>query len=66
LVYIKPIATTSGYYSHGLIIVPTSFGLRKFVVFELDVKVLVCLITKIPSHNIITTKSIPSYPGGLV
>ncbi len=64
MVYIEPIATTEGNYLHGLKVVPTSFGLRRFIVVEHDVKVLVCLTTRIPSHNIVTTKSIPLDLGG--
>jgi hypothetical protein len=41
-----------------------SYGARKPIVVNLDVKVLVNLLSKIPFHNVITIKSIPLNPKG--
>jgi hypothetical protein len=50
LVYNKSIETTQGNYSHGPKIVPTSFGLNRFIEVEPNVEVPICLTTWIPSQ----------------
>ncbi len=53
-----------GNHSHVTKVVPTDFVIKKFVVaiFFVDVDVDVHLTTRIPSHNIVTTKLIPLNP----
>jgi hypothetical protein len=59
LVYIEPIVTTQENYSHGNRSIPTKFVLKRFIVKEPFVNVLVLLTIGIPSHNIITTILVP-------
>jgi hypothetical protein len=59
LVYTEPIVTTQGNYSHGPKAVSTSFKLRKSIIAEPNVEVYVHSTTRIPSHSIITAKSVP-------
>jgi hypothetical protein len=56
--------TTQGTYSHGLIIVPFSFKLKKYIVVKPNVEIHVHLITGTPSYNIITFNPIPPVPCG--
>jgi hypothetical protein len=59
VVYIELIVTTQKNYSHGTIIIPISFVLKKLVVVDLYVDVPLRLTTIIPSDNRIVTKPIP-------
>jgi len=64
LVYIETIMTTQENYSHGSRSIPTSFVLHRFIVKEPFIDVHLFLTIGIPSHNIITIKSIPLDLGG--
>ncbi len=56
--------TTQENYSHGSRSIPTSFVLKRSIVKEPFVNVPILLTIGIPSHDIITTKSIPLDLGG--
>jgi hypothetical protein len=59
LAYIEPIVTTQKNYSHGTIIIPISFVLRRLVVVDPYVDVPLCLTTIIPSDIRIITELVP-------
>lgn len=59
LIYIEPIVTTQKNYSHGKIIIPISFVLRRLVVVDPYVDVPLHLTTIIPLDSKIVTKSVP-------
>jgi hypothetical protein len=63
LIYIEPIVTTQKNYSHGTILVPISFVLRRLEVVDPYVDVPLCLTAIIPSNSRIATKSIPLHLG---
>jgi hypothetical protein len=62
MVYTKPIITMQGNHSYVTKVIPTNFVIMKFVVAKFYVDVNVHLTTRIPSHNIITTKPVPLDP----
>jgi len=59
VIYIEPIVTTQKNYSHGTIIIPISFVLRRLVVVDPYVDVPLHLTTIIPLDSKIVTKSVP-------
>jgi hypothetical protein len=58
------IETLEGNHYGGLKAIPISFGARKFIVMNLNVKILVNLISIMYFHNVITTKIVPLDPKG--
>jgi hypothetical protein len=63
LIYIEPIVNTQRNYSHGTIIVPINFILRRFVIANPYVDVPLHLTARIPSDSKIAIKSIQPYLG---
>jgi hypothetical protein len=59
MVYTEPIVTIQGNHSQVTRVVSISFTPRKYVIVEPYVDVPICLTIGIPSHNIVTTKSVP-------
>jgi hypothetical protein len=63
-VCIEPIETLERNHYSDLKAILVSYGARKPIVVNLDVKVLVNLLSKTPFHNVVTIKSIPLNPRG--
>jgi len=63
-VRIKLIENLEGNHSNVFKAIPISFGVRKFVAMNLDVKVLVNLISIRSFHNVVIIKIIPLNPRG--
>ncbi len=59
---IKPIEILKGNHFNGFKTVFVNSGAKKFIVVDLNAKVLMNLILRTPFHDVITTKSVPPYP----
>jgi hypothetical protein len=58
-IHIKPNVIEEGNHSNGFKIIPINSNVRKIVIVEADVEILVHLIIGIPFHSVVMTKSVP-------